>query len=663
MPESQMRSIARLGSMRQKQLLNQINALHYQDAPLIICMQHKDHDYCIFLKANPDPVSAENITATWVKDESFPASLSTFKLQKIILDTNSGSYEFEPEIYQIEERTISFAPPGIAVESGLRKQLRFTCVEKNISITLTQNAIVFSGQLLVYSVKGILVNLDDEEGLSFAWLNNNHPAMLTIQCKSNPVYTGQISLSPQGKGQYLLTPNMEATPRYNSKKYRSRRQQLVPSPDLVFEHPITGKKVRLKIHDLSSLGLSVNEKASRATLIPGLLIRNAIISFTNNLLIPCMIQVVYCGSDENGSETVRIGCAILDINIQNHLQLINLVQQAQNPNTYISNQIDPEELFDFFFETGFLYPKKYAEIANKREEMMQSYLTLYQKGVDISRHFVYQHQGQIFGHFSTLRVYRRTWLNQHHAALRTRKAGLQVVRAISEYMNDSYQLNPTNIKYIIGYYRAANRFPQHYFGEYVQETNNPKISSLDCLSYVSEARNFIGDSTELKSGWTLEPATVSDLTEFHGYYQKSSGGLLPEALDMVPGEFDDQALTETYKASGLTRKRNLHTLRYQNTPKALIDVQSSDFGLNLSEITNAITVYLIDPSPDYFDMLRFAIHKFALQHDKMSDPVMFFPNSYLNLCGFHVDKEYTLWSLDISSGSESYMVWMNRYCR
>ncbi|MDX2494329.1 MAG: hypothetical protein QNK27_05160 [Desulfuromusa sp.] len=663
MPESQMRSIARLGSMRQKQLLNQINALHYQGAPLIICMLHKDHDYCVFLKANPNPITDESITATWITDESFPASLSTFKLQKIILDTNSGSYEFEPEIYQIEDQTISFTLPEIAVEIGLRKQLRFTCVEKNISITLTQNAIVFSGQLLVYSVKGILVNLDDEEGLSFSWLNNNHSAMLTIQCKSNPVYTGQVSLSPQGNGQYLLTPNMKATPRYNSKKYRSRRQQLVPSPDLVFEHPITGKKVRLKIHELSSLGLSVNENKSRAALIPGLLIRNAIISFTNNFLIPCMIQVVYCGTDEKGTGTVRIGCAILDINIQNHLQLINLVQQAQDPNTYISNQIDPEDLFDFLFETGFIYPKKYAEMADKREEMMHSYLTLYQKGVDISRHFVYQKTGQILGHFSTLRVYRRTWMNQHHAALKGQRAGLQVVRAISEYMNDSYQLNPTNIKYIIGYYQATNKFPQQYFGRYVRETNDSKITSLDSLSYINEARKFIGPLEELVDGWTLEPATTSDLVEFHGYYQNISGGLLPDVLDMVPGQFDDQTLTETYKSNGLIRKREIHVLRYQNTPKALIDVQSSDFGLNLSEITNAITVYLIDPSPDYFDMLRFAIHKFALQHNKMSDPVMFFPNSYLNLCGFHVDKEYTLWSLDISSGSESYMVWMNRYCR
>jgi len=656
------KNVAQLRSIRRKQLLNQINALHYQKAPLVICMQHKNHNHCIYLKASPDPVTDTNITATWIKDDTTPPSLALYDLVKIILSTNQGCYEFKPKTCRISDRTINFVVPETATESGVRKQIRFTCTEKEIPITLNQNAIVFTGKLLNYSVNGILVQLHAGKDISFNWLNHSSPAILTIQSENEPVYTGEITLLPRGQGQYLLVPGIEATQRYTPRKHRSRRQKLIPSPDLLFQHPITGKKVRLKISDLSSLGFSAHEKATRATLIPGLLIRNAKISFTNSLIIPCMAQVIYSEPEEKDSTTVRIGCAILDINIQNHLQLINYIQQAQNSSTYISSQIDPEDLFDFFFETGFLYPKKYAEISSKRAEMAQSYLALYQKGVDISRHFTYQHQGQIFGHFSSLRVYRQTWMNQHHAALRSQRAGLQVVRAISEYMNDSYQLNPTNIKYIIGYYQAANKFPQHYFGEFVSKVKDKKISSLDCLSYVNEARKFVGTPTELDSGWVLELATTSDLTEFYSCYQNTSGGLLPEGLDLIPEELGDQTLSETYKNCGLTRTRELYVLRYHGNPKVLVDVQSSDFGLNLSEITNAITVYLIDPSPNYFDVIRFAILKFALQQNKMSDPVMVFPNSYLDNCGFHSDKEYTLWCLDISLGSEPYMDWMNRYC-
>ncbi len=140
---------------------------------------------------------------------------------------------------------------------------------------------------------------------------------------------------------------------------------------------------------------------------------------------------------------------------------------------------------------------------------------------------------------------------------------------------------------------------------------------------------------------------------------------MPESLDLVPEEFNDQTLSKAYRENKLSRHRQLYALRYQNSPKALIDVQTSDLGgLNLSEITNAITVYLIDPpSPDYFNMISYAIRQLSLQKEKMSDPVMFFPNNYLIDCGLRADKEYTLWSLDISLGSQSYMAWMNRYCR
>ena len=173
----------------------------------------------------------------------------------------------------------------------------------------------------------------------------------------------------------------------------------------------------------------------------------------------------------------------------------------------------------------------------------------------------------------------------------------------------------------------------------------------------------MGGPVELERDWSLEPAGKTDLEEFYGYYQKTSEGMLPEALDLLPEDLGDQTMTETYKANGLSRRRELLALRYQNVPKALIDIQTTGIGLNLSEITNAITVYLIDPRPEYFDMVRFAICDQALKQEKASDPVMVFPNSFLNSCDFHADKEYTMWTLNVPQGMESYMAWMNRFCR
>jgi hypothetical protein len=663
MQQFQENNIIQLKSIRQKQIFNRLNGLHYQGAPLLACLQHKTHQRCIYLKADPSPAASAEASATWIKNDDFPANLARFQLLKIILPSNRSSYEFKPETYHLGVQTLDFTVPDLAVEAYDRKHPRFICEAVNIPVTLTQNAVIFTGHLLVFSTHGLLVELEHGRNHSFAWLNTEISAMLTIMSGEDPVYTGQVRLEARGSGQYLLTPNLEATPRYMPKQYRARRQQFVPSPDLLFEHPITGKRLVLKIYELSSLGFSVEEERSQGCLLPGLMLRNARISFAGNFAMPCVAQVVYYQTPEEGGKYVRIGLAILNIDIEDHLRLISLVQQAQDPNAYVSNQIDPAALFDFFFETGFLYPHKYAEIADRREEVTRSYLALYENGAHLGRHFVYQHAGQILGHFSSLRVFRKTWLSQHHAALNSRRAGLRVVRAISEYINDSYQLNPTNLEFIIGYYRESNRFPKRYFGDYVGELKDPKKTSLDCMSYLSEARKFFGTAEKLPPGWALTTTAAPDLLEFYGYYQMISGGLLPEALDLVPEYFADQSLSETYQKSGMLRQRTLYTLSCLGAPIALLDVQSSDVGLNLSEITNSIAAYLIDPQVDYFEMLRFAVRELARQHDKTTVPLMVFPHTYLGDCDFEADKEYTMWTLNVPEGMESYMNWMNRCCR
>jgi hypothetical protein len=657
------KKVTPIGPIRRTQLYNRLNVLHYQDTPLMVCLQHKDHGHVIRLKAQPQPVSDEHASATWVSSNDLPAMLDAYTLKTIILSGTRRTFEFLPERYWIDEKAINFVVPLTATESKSRKHPRFDCRDLGIQASLTQNSLVFPGRLLDYSPAGILVELTPQENLNFSWLNIAAPAMLTITKDGDTIYVGQTTLANRRSGLYVLTPSMAPAPRYMPRQHRARRQQFVPSPDLVFDHPVTGRKHTLKLHDLGSLGFSVDEQSTSAVLLPGLLIRQAQLSFANSLCLTCLIQVVYTQPVENDPATIRSGVAILYIELQDHLKLISLIQQAMDPRAYVSNQVDPDDLFEFFFETGFLYPHKYAEIAGNREAFRASYIKLYQRGADIGRHFVYQSAGQILGHFASLRVYRHTWLNQHHAALNSQRAGLKVVRAISEYINDSYALNPANIGYIIGYYQESNKFPQHYFGEYVRSIGDPMHTSLDSFAYLKDATRFGCDPGELAGSWELEKATPADLAEFRGFYDKHSGGLLPEALDLTPGSYGDDTLAQVYTHNGLNRQRQVYALRHQKCLKALIDVQNSDLGLNLSEITNATTVYVLDTMACHRDVLRFVVCGLTIRYNKMQHPLMFFPKDYLAYYNIPTDKEYTLWTLSVTRASESYMDWMNRYCR
>ncbi|MCW8860156.1 MAG: hypothetical protein OQK97_10725, partial [Deltaproteobacteria bacterium] len=192
MPEAENQKITRLSSLCQKQIFNRLNSLHYQGTALRICLLHKNNKRCIYLTAEIDPITDESATATWIRDDNFPSNLFAFDLIKIILPSSWNSYEFRPVKYHFGERVLHFTVPELAVEADFRKQQRFICAEKNIPVTLTQNAIVFKGRLLDYSAAGIQVDLDCDDGSPFAWLNNSLTAMLTIMPENNPVYTGQV---------------------------------------------------------------------------------------------------------------------------------------------------------------------------------------------------------------------------------------------------------------------------------------------------------------------------------------------------------------------------------------------------------------------------------------------------------------------------------------
>ena len=183
------------------------------------------------------------------------------------------------------------------------------------------------------------------------------------------------------------------------------------------------------------------------------------------------------------------------------------------------------------------------------------------------------------------------------------------------------------------------------------------------FSYLNQASSLGCGQGDMAGDWELTRANEADIIEFRGYYRKVSGGLMVDAMDLTPQGLDGQKLAKAYEACGLKRQRRLYAIRYQKALKALVDVQDSDLGLNLSELTNAIIVYVLDEEAIHRDMVRFIVSALAIRYNKMQHPLLIYPNTYAVRYRLPVDKEYTLWALDLKSGSEGYMNWMQRYCR
>jgi hypothetical protein len=251
----------------------------------------------------------------------------------------------------------------------------------------------------------------------------------------------------------VLEPLRHEIRRYRSAEFRSDRQTLNPSPNIIFRHPLTQKRVELKVADLSGSGFSVEEGETASVLLPGLILPEVELSFGTIFRIRCSAQVVFRKplSDPQRRQRGRCGLALIDVSARDHIKLLGILHQVKDRNAYVCNDVDPEALWDFLFDTGFIYPAKYVLIEKNKKDIKRTYTKLYRQSPDIARHFVYQEDGVILGHMATIRFWERTWLIHHHAARKSAlpKAGLAVLDQIGRFVHDSFRIRGLRMVYMM----------------------------------------------------------------------------------------------------------------------------------------------------------------------------------------------------------------------
>jgi hypothetical protein len=318
---------------------------------------------------------------------------------------------------------------------------------------------------------------------------------------------------------------------------------LNPSPDIVFKHPFIKKLFSLKVINLSGSGFLVKENSCTAVLVPAMILPEVKLCFANNMWIRCRVQVVRreIHNDESG-RWVKCGVALLDIAEQDHMDLMALLYKVKDSRSCICGEVDLNALWDFFFETVFIYPKKYNFVQKYKQQIMDTYKIIYGRNPQIARHFICREKGCITGHLSMIRFYESTWLIHHHAAKKAGlgRAGLVVLDQMERVTIDSYQLNPYHIHYLMGYYRPENKFPSRLFGGALKSINDPNGCLVDGFSYFHHKRSRNLERT-LDRSWQLESVRSDDFSVLNNFYSHFSGGLMLCALDLKPETvgFDD----------------------------------------------------------------------------------------------------------------------------
>ncbi|MFZ3209394.1 MAG: PilZ domain-containing protein [Geobacteraceae bacterium] len=638
-------------SVGKRYLVNKLNYINFQDGAVLINLRHEKYGVVVSLQAKPLPCSGELLDCLWAEDPGLDRLLNTYTFDNLIVTDGKNILLVKPEVLSINERGISFVLPDTCSEISSRKMGRLLCT--GISAQLIQNGAMFQGVLLDFNPVSLRIEVNSAFPQTFQWLNLESSVNLHLFAEQEALYSGECAIirhsCDQATRTIVLEPIKCGLQRFKPKKYRSSRQQLIPSPNIVFNHPFTGIKVNLKAIDLSGSGFSVEEARKKAVLLPGMIIPELELNFANNFRIKCKAQVIYrnVGADEE-DELVKCGLAILDMDIDDHLKFLSLLQQAANRDFYICAEVDMDTLWDFFFKADFIYPEKYTYFQANKEMIKKTYERLYSQNNRIARHFICQENGVISGHMAMVRFYENSWLIHHHAAVRSEhtKAGLNVLHQIGRFINDSHNLYSAHMNFVFCYFRPENKFPNRMFGGFARLLNNPERCSLDTFAYFHLKRPRQG-KWDMPPLWELTQTLPQDLREMGGYYRQESGGLMLSALDLEPQVVDRNQLSQEYQKLDFKRESHLFSLRKNGCLKAIIMVNISDIGLNMSNLTNSIKAIVLDSDDLPRDIFFEALARLSTKYEENEIPVLVYPVSYAESHDIAYEKLYTMWILSM----------------
>ncbi len=119
-----------------------------------------------------------------------------------------------------------------------------------------------------------------------------------------------------------------------------------------------------------------------------------------------------------------------------------------------------------------------------------------------------------------------------------------------------------------------------------------------------------------------------------------------QALDLKPDIIDNDNLSKEYHRLGFKRERILFSLKKNDVLKAVIMVNVSDIGLNMSNLTNCIHVIILDAKDLPINTIYICLSMLSKYYEQDEIPVLLYPISYAQSQSVPYEKIHTLWILN-----------------
>lgn len=634
-------------------LVNRINHLNFSGDTVSVLFQHRSSGRIIAIRAYPQPC-AKDVLICLPALEDAERELADYDPRAVMIEDGREVIWTPVQPDSFAGRTLRLKLPEESAVHADRSVRRRASQGVRCEIVAADQTV--GATLVDFSPRAFSLRLSGPQHDE----NFQPPPAARIDLYSGDVklFSGACRLVRNGlntpDGRLVYAPTDEEIRLFPQKKNRNPRRQITPSFTVSFQHPFFSGRVERDIFDVSTSGFSIRDNPAEEILMPGMLIPELVISYAGIVRMNCQAQVVYRREDA-ANRVVQTGLAITDMDILSYSRLNHLVGAYLDAHARVSTTVDMEALWEFFFDTGFIYGEKYHHLFPHRHSFKETYRRLYQDNPDIARHFTYEKNGTIYGHIAMVHAYPSSWVIHHFSAkpLVSRIPGLLILRQIIHYLSGCYRFRSAGINYVMTYYRPDNQIVDKIFGGFARSLNNPRGSSLDLFSYLHFDR--FSASGALPDGWVIRECLAGDFHALDAYYAAHSGGLLTEAFDL---QQHSGPLVNSFRRAGFQRECRTYCLCRADRPIAFFIVNRSDLGLNLSDLLNGITVFILDEQALAWEILAAALVRLGIVYTTDHIPILVYPERYPADRGVRADKRYQLWIMKTNPYADDYMEYM-----
>ncbi|VFQ47012.1 hypothetical protein [Desulfoluna butyratoxydans] len=625
-----------------KHLINALNHINFKEESVTLVFTEPYNDASFRIEAYPMPVLSDY--PTFKPLQPLPQGVFPEHLTGLIIPDGNGEIHAIPLLRASSSTGLSIVLP----KTGQRVQ----CSYRDIRVHFLQRGIKFKGSLTSLEPDTIEITLSPLSAHYLSGIIPEEPLNLTFCKKKIPLFQTEARfLKKEYHGESViinLKPAKSIPDPHTGQCFGKKSFEMIPAPDFVFSHPLTETVCTAVIDSLSAVDMHLTLHQETPPLIPGMLLEDAAITLGDLYRLPLTAQVTKCCTQKyKAKKEEKCHISFLEMSPENHRKLQTMVHKAENKDIRICYPLEEDDLWRFFFETGFIYKNKYRLFLENKKNIKKTYETIYSTPSNVTCHVAYQENGRTMGHISMLRYSEGAWLVHHHAALKgaSIRVGLGVLNQIGNYIIASQYIQPECFKYLICYFRPENHFPNFFFDGFRKKKNDPKICSSDLFAYVY-FKSESNDDTKFPDEWKLNEATEKDLTELEAYYNQTSKGMLIEALDLFQRQASFEVLRERYSHAGLNRNRQIWAIRHKNVTAAILIVNTSDIALNMSELTNCIKVCIIRPDILDKQTLTNTLNILIKNYKTHRTPVLIHPLDWVDRTGFNYQKRYHFWVLN-----------------